>query len=207
MSQDALGQLKHLKTARARWPFPDEERENRAASGMRAALFIQWDCGGGERTKERGRIPPLLISLLILLPVSLRASPCNPCVPPPTPPHSLLSSPRQLLTALVCQCGWALIHRRRAVVLKVGGVGVRVGCCWFWGFHGVRDIKGGCAVVFDAVWGVKGGWGAVFDGVRGIKGGWRADLGVVGLFVIGSGVLSAFAGWRVAVCRFRASVC
>ena len=24
MSQDALGQLKHLKTARARWPFPDE---------------------------------------------------------------------------------------------------------------------------------------------------------------------------------------
>jgi len=26
MSQDALGQLKHLKTARARWPFPDVER-------------------------------------------------------------------------------------------------------------------------------------------------------------------------------------
>ena len=25
MSQDALGQLKHLKTARARWPFPDVE--------------------------------------------------------------------------------------------------------------------------------------------------------------------------------------
>ena len=25
MSWDALGQLKHLKTARARWPFPDEE--------------------------------------------------------------------------------------------------------------------------------------------------------------------------------------
>jgi len=23
MSQDALGQLKHLKMARARWPFPD----------------------------------------------------------------------------------------------------------------------------------------------------------------------------------------
>jgi len=23
MTQDALGQLKHLKTARARWPFPD----------------------------------------------------------------------------------------------------------------------------------------------------------------------------------------
>ena len=23
MSQDALGQLKHLKTARARWPLPD----------------------------------------------------------------------------------------------------------------------------------------------------------------------------------------
>jgi len=26
MSQDALGQLKHLKTARARWPFPDVVR-------------------------------------------------------------------------------------------------------------------------------------------------------------------------------------
>jgi len=25
MSQDALGLLKHLKTARARWPFPDED--------------------------------------------------------------------------------------------------------------------------------------------------------------------------------------
>jgi len=23
MSQDAIGLLKHLKTARARWPFPD----------------------------------------------------------------------------------------------------------------------------------------------------------------------------------------
>ena len=23
MSQDAIGQLEHLKTARARWPFPD----------------------------------------------------------------------------------------------------------------------------------------------------------------------------------------
>ena len=28
MSQDALGQLKHLKTARARWPFPDEDLKN-----------------------------------------------------------------------------------------------------------------------------------------------------------------------------------
>jgi len=27
MSQDALGQLKHLKTARARWPFPDVDRD------------------------------------------------------------------------------------------------------------------------------------------------------------------------------------
>ena len=25
MSQDALGQLKHLKTAKARWPFPDAQ--------------------------------------------------------------------------------------------------------------------------------------------------------------------------------------
>ena len=89
----------------------------------------------------------------------------------------------------------------------MGGVGVRVGCRWFWGFDGVRDVEGGCAAVFDGVWGVEGGWGAVFDGVRGVEGGWRADLGVVGLFVVGSGVLSAFAGWRVAVCRFRASAC
>jgi len=28
MSQDALGQLKHLKTARARWPFPDVGGQN-----------------------------------------------------------------------------------------------------------------------------------------------------------------------------------
>jgi len=32
MSQDALGQLKHLKTARARWPFPDEGGEGSGAS-------------------------------------------------------------------------------------------------------------------------------------------------------------------------------
>jgi len=29
MSQDALGQLKHLKTARARWPFPDVMRKHK----------------------------------------------------------------------------------------------------------------------------------------------------------------------------------
>jgi len=29
MSQDALGLLKHLKTARARWPFPDEVQVGR----------------------------------------------------------------------------------------------------------------------------------------------------------------------------------
>jgi len=29
MSQDALGQLKHLKTARARWPFPDVDYEGK----------------------------------------------------------------------------------------------------------------------------------------------------------------------------------
>jgi len=28
MSQDALGLLKHLKTARARWPFPDGITDN-----------------------------------------------------------------------------------------------------------------------------------------------------------------------------------
>jgi len=49
--------------------------------------------------------------------------------------------------------------------------GVRVGCCWFWGFDGVRDVEGG----------------------------WGADLGVFGWFVVGSGLSMAFAGWRVAV--------
>ena len=32
MSQDALGQLKHLKTARARWPFPDDDVQTRVSS-------------------------------------------------------------------------------------------------------------------------------------------------------------------------------
>ena len=90
---------------------------------------------------------------------------------------------------------------------KVGSIGIWVGCRWFWGFNRVWDIEGGCAVIFDAVWGTEGGWGVVFDGVRGVEGGWRVDLGVVGLFVVGSGVLSAFTGWRVAVCRFWASAC
>jgi hypothetical protein len=148
---------------------------------MRAAPFIQWGCGGRERTNERGRIPP-------------SSSPCpssspSPCVPPPTPPHSLRFSPRRLLTALACQCGTG------AYSSKAGGVGVQVGCRWFWGFDGVRDIEGGCAVVFDGVWGVDGGWGAVFDGVRGVEGGWSADLGAVGLLGVGSGVSTAFA-WR-----------
>jgi len=80
-------------------------------------------------------------------------------------------------------------------VSKVGGVGVQVGCRWFWGFDGVRDVEGGCAVVFDGVWGIDGGWGAVFDGVRGVEGGWNADLGAVGLLGVGSGVSTAFA-WR-----------
>jgi len=36
MSQDALGQLKHLKTARARWPFPDV--------GHFCRMFSHWIC-------------------------------------------------------------------------------------------------------------------------------------------------------------------
>ena len=43
------------------------------------------------------------------------------------------------------------------------------------------------------------GWGAVFDGVWGVEAGWSADLGVFGLFVVGSRVSMAFMGWRVAV--------
>ena len=66
-------------------------------------------------------------------------------------------------------------------LLKVGGIGIQVGCCWFWGFDGVQDIEGGCAVVFDGVWGVEGGWGVVFDGVRVIKGGWTSGKGGLAL--------------------------
>lgn len=87
-----------------------------------------------------------------------------------------------------------------AYLSKMGGVGIQVGCRWFWGFKGVWDIEGGCTVVFDGVWGVKGGLGAIFDGVWGIKDGWSVDLGVIGLLVIGSGVSSAW----VVVCFKRA---
>jgi len=50
MSQDALGQLKHLKTARARWPFPDAVwylwRENKGfKNGLNRVVHIKkfWD--------------------------------------------------------------------------------------------------------------------------------------------------------------------
>lgn len=45
-----------------------------------------------------------------------------------------------------------------AYLSKMGGVGIQVGCRWFWGFKGVWDIEGGCTVVFDGVWGVKVVW-------------------------------------------------
>jgi hypothetical protein len=31
-------------------------------------------------------------------------------------------------------------------------------CHWFWGFNRVWDVKSGCAIVFDKIWGVEGGW-------------------------------------------------
>ena len=171
---------------------------------MRAAPFIQWGCGGGERTNERGRIPPLLVSLPILLPISLRASSRNPCVPPPTPPHSLRSSPQRLLTVLACQCGTG------AHSSKAGG-GVEGGRRWrcrlgaafglvvgFWAFDGVRDIEGGCASVFDGVWGVEGGWGAVFDRGWVVEGGWSAGLGCLSS-VLGFRRLSQVVGGGLAV--------
>jgi len=92
------------------------------------------------------------------------------------PPHLLPPSPQQLLTALTCQ------RRTGAYLSKAGGsgiinwAGIQGGCHWFWGFNGVWNVEGGCAVVFDGVWGVEGGWGAVFDRVRGVEGGWSADL-------------------------------
>ena len=39
----------------------------------------------------------------------------------------------------------------------MGGIGIQVGCHWFWRLDGVRDIEGGCAMVFDVVWGIEGG--------------------------------------------------
>jgi len=48
MSQDALGQLKHLKTAKARWPFPDVEKLpgswNYRLSSQRCSACIPWSC-------------------------------------------------------------------------------------------------------------------------------------------------------------------
>ena len=44
MSQDALGQLKHLKTARARWPFPDEQdNDPKHTSKIVKAWFVEND--------------------------------------------------------------------------------------------------------------------------------------------------------------------
>ena len=45
MSQDALGQLKHLKTARARWPFPDQWET--LASVVFDACRWYWEAKGG----------------------------------------------------------------------------------------------------------------------------------------------------------------
>jgi hypothetical protein len=69
----------------------------------------------------------------------------------------------------------------------------------FWAVDRIRDIGGGCAPVFDGVWGVEGSWGVVFDGGWVVEGGWSADMGMFGLFAVGSGVSTAFAGWWVAV--------
>jgi len=40
MSQNALGQLKHLKTARARWPFPDVDAIGRAREEL-ATVYMK----------------------------------------------------------------------------------------------------------------------------------------------------------------------
>jgi len=52
MSQDALGLLKHLKTARARWPFPD------AGEGRAGGWDVRYQPTSlrrGEGGKEAGR--------------------------------------------------------------------------------------------------------------------------------------------------------
>ena len=159
------------------------EREQGGMWDARSPVHTVGLCRGGE--DEQGEPnPPLLVSLPILLPISSHASSCNPWVPPPMPPQSLLPSPRWLLTVLVCQCrtgaylskarggveGGRRCRRWVALALSIRR-GVRVGCRWFWGFDGVQDVKGG----------------------------WGADLGVFGWFVVGSGLSTAFAGWRVAV--------
>ena len=50
MSQDALGQLKHLKTARARWPFPDVQQNlytarklEEMAKEYHRQVMIEWE--------------------------------------------------------------------------------------------------------------------------------------------------------------------
>jgi len=59
MSQDAVGQLKHLKTARARWPFPGEAER----SGFKMAFVEFWTLHGDpdhrsheELSEEAGRL-------------------------------------------------------------------------------------------------------------------------------------------------------
>ena len=40
MSHNALGQLKHLKTARARWPFPDVLCTKCRVEGVEVGLLL-----------------------------------------------------------------------------------------------------------------------------------------------------------------------
>jgi len=158
---------------------------------MCTAPFIQWGCGGGDRTNERGWILPFLISLPILLPVSSCASSCNPCMPHPMPP------PTHFFLGL-CSCwrwshaniAWALICQRRAAVSKVGSIGAvnqawRLGWlslvlgiwqgsgCWRWlccSFRWHSGCQRWLECRFGVVWVVcHSFWG--FDGFHGIEGG------------------------------------
>jgi len=132
----------------------------------------------GERGRTRGAEspPPRLPAHL---PVSSRASSCNPWVPLPMPPRSLLPSPRRLLMVVACQC------RRGAYLSKARG-GVEGGRRWHCrlgaafglvvvGF-GVATGFGTSKVVGVRLWGCLGGLSLVL-GYRWLLrgGGWRFD--------------------------------
>jgi len=165
-----------------------QERKNGVACGMRAAPVYTVALRRGREDEREGPNPPSF-------------SPCpssspSPRVPPLViPGYLLLCLPTRFSPHLgVCwRCShvnvaWALICRRCAVVSKVGGIGLVV--IGFGVSTGFRMSKAGVLRFLG-----RQRWlGCGFRWVRGVKGGWCADSGVFRLFVIGSGVSTAFSG-------------
>ena len=120
---------------------------NGTACGIRTAPFIQQGCRVGERTNERGQIPP-------------SSSPCQfscaSCNSPPMPLQSLPPSPWRLLTVFVVR---ALICRSRAAVSKVGGVGIINSAAFVLSIRRRgRYSLGGVGVIDWAALGLSIGW-------------------------------------------------